>query len=565
MAGTLDTTFGNNSGWTANTFNPGVDSRGNSSVLDSSGRLVVTGYTMDPTGAFEQLIVARYTSNGSLDTTFGTNGWTATTFNPGVDSGGTSLVLDSSGRLLVTGYIADPTGAVKQLLVARYTSNGILDTTFGTNGWTASIFNLAVYSRGKSLVLDSSGRIIVVGDTFDSNKNFSQLLVARYTSNGILDTTFGTNGWTATTFNHGVDSAGISLVLDSSGRLLVTGYTKDPTNKFYQLLVARYTSNGILDTKFGTNGWTATTFNPGVDSTGNSLVLDSSGRLLVTGTTKDPTNKFYQLLVARYTSNGILDTKFGTNGWTATTFNPGVDSGGTSLVLDSSGRLLVTGYIVDLRVGLLLLVARYTTAGILDNTFGTNGWTATNFDGGAYGNSLLLDSSGRLVVTGYTVKVTTNSLRDGLFTLLVVRYLNEATEPICLPAGTPIVTDQGIIKIEQLDPQKHTINHKPIIAITTTVTPEKHLICFEANSMGINCPTRRTLMTPGHEVLYKGKLVQAKHFVGRLNGVHTVPYNGRDILYNVLQRQHGLMVVNNMVLETLHPMNKVAREILDNL
>jgi hypothetical protein len=69
-------------------------------------------------------------------------------------------------------------------------------------------------------------------------------------------------------------------------------------------------------------------------------------------------------------------------------------------------------------------------------------------------------------------------------------------------------------------------------------------------------------MTSGHEVLYKGKLVQAKHFVGTINGVHTVPYDGK-VVYNVLLQQHGVMSVNNMVVETLHPENKVAKRILN--
>ena len=131
-------------------------------------------------------------------------------------------------------------------------------------------------------------------------------------------------------------------------------------------------------------------------------------------------------------------------------------------------------------------------------------------------------------------------------------------------AGTPIVTDQGIVRIEQIDTTKHTIGNKRIVAVTKTITPEKHLVVFEKDSIAINCPSQRTIMTPGHEVLYKGKLVQSKHFVGRLDGVHTIPYNGKDILYNVLLEQHGLMKVNNMVLETLHPSNKVAKQILEN-
>jgi hypothetical protein len=71
-------------------------------------------------------------------------------------------------------------------------------------------------------------------------------------------------------------------------------------------------------------------------------------------------------------------------------------------------------------------------------------------------------------------------------------------------------------------------------------------------------------MTPGHEVLYRGKLVQSKNFVGRMNGVHTVPYNGMDVLYNVLLEHHGVMNVNNMIVETLNPSNKVAKELLNN-
>jgi hypothetical protein len=132
---------------------------------------------------------------------------------------------------------------------------------------------------------------------------------------------------------------------------------------------------------------------------------------------------------------------------------------------------------------------------------------------------------------------------------------------ICLPSGSPIVTDQGIVEINKIDKLKHTINRKGIVAVTQTITPEKTLICFEKHSLAINCPKERTIMTQGHEVLYKGKLVQAKDFLGRLNGVHTVPYDGK-ILYNVLQESHGLMTVNNMTVETLNPKNKIAKIIL---
>ncbi len=137
-------------------------------------------------------------------------------------------------------------------------------------------------------------------------------------------------------------------------------------------------------------------------------------------------------------------------------------------------------------------------------------------------------------------------------------------EPICLPSGTPILTDQGTFPIEKLDISSHTISGKRIVAVTETITPESSLVCFEKNSLSINCPSKRTIMTSGHEVLYKGQLVQAKHFVGRLDGVHTVPYDGK-VLYNVLHEVHGLMNVNNMTVETLNPTNRIAKSILQNI
>jgi uncharacterized delta-60 repeat protein len=576
-SGILDTTYGTNGGWTLGTFGTVIDllSFGFGIVIDSEGRTIVTGSVtyISVTGInVSGVLIARYTKGGILDTTFGTNGrgWTATEFVPGVPQAGNSLVLDSKGRIIVTGYVGD----TEQLLVARYTADGILDTTFGSsNGWTP--INSNRYT-GIFVVLDSTDRIIISASRDNIDAYASEyVLLYRFTADGILDNMFGTNGSTTTTFYPGKKTSGYSLKLDSTNRIIVCGYTQSSTSINLLLLIARYSVDGILDTTFGTSGgFTTTEVFPGKPSFGRSLVLDSTDRIIVTGTTVDSEGFYLRSVFARYTKNGILDTTFGTSGgFTISTFNPGFETYQNKILLDKNGMIITCASVIDLEGSRTqLLVAKYTSDGLVDTTFGTSGigWTGTTFIPGkdSYGTCLVLDSDGRIIVTGFTNRP--NSLVPADNQLIVARYLNHVdttttTEPICLPAGTPILTDQGTFPIEQLDPKKHTINHKSIVAITKTITPEKHLICFEANSVGINFPTKRTLMTPGHEVLYKGKLVQAKHFVGRLGGVHTVPYNGTDVLYNVLQRQHGLMVVNNMVVETLHPENKVAREILEKL
>jgi hypothetical protein len=130
---------------------------------------------------------------------------------------------------------------------------------------------------------------------------------------------------------------------------------------------------------------------------------------------------------------------------------------------------------------------------------------------------------------------------------------------ICFPAGTPIVTNQGIIAINKINPAIHTIRNKKIVAITKTVSPDKYLVRFEKDALGANLPCEATTMTQNHMLFYKGKMIKAKEFLKTHNeSVSKVPYKG-TVLYNVLMEQHDKMVVNNLICETLHPENYVAK------
>lgn len=128
----------------------------------------------------------------------------------------------------------------------------------------------------------------------------------------------------------------------------------------------------------------------------------------------------------------------------------------------------------------------------------------------------------------------------------------------CFPADTPINTDQGIIAIKNIDPKLHTINQKRIVAITQTITSAKHLIRFKKGSIGINYPQEDTTMTNKHKVYYKGEMIEAIKFVGKFKNVYKVRYSG-EILYNVLMQDYDRVMVNNLVCETLHPENIVAK------
>ena len=128
----------------------------------------------------------------------------------------------------------------------------------------------------------------------------------------------------------------------------------------------------------------------------------------------------------------------------------------------------------------------------------------------------------------------------------------------CFPKGTPITTNQGTISIEEINPNKHTIRNKKIVAVTQTVSTEDSLICFEKNSLGNQIPSQRTIMSMNHVVFFGGMGIQAKKFVGKVENIKKVDYNG-EILYNILLEDYDKMLVNNIIVETLHPSNRVAK------
>jgi hypothetical protein len=133
--------------------------------------------------------------------------------------------------------------------------------------------------------------------------------------------------------------------------------------------------------------------------------------------------------------------------------------------------------------------------------------------------------------------------------------------PICFPAGTPVLTDQGIINIEKINPKNHTIQNKKIVAVTQTITNENHLVCIEKNALGNNIPSQQTIMSSNHCVVYKNKFIPArnlKNFIENKQDIYNIKYDN-EILYNILMETHETINVNNMIVETLHPENIFAK------
>jgi hypothetical protein len=135
---------------------------------------------------------------------------------------------------------------------------------------------------------------------------------------------------------------------------------------------------------------------------------------------------------------------------------------------------------------------------------------------------------------------------------------------VCFPSGTPISCDQGMIPIEKINCDFHTISNNKIVAITETISQDKYLVCFGKHSLGFNSPNAKTAMSKHHKVCYNGEMIEAGDFLDDFENVKKVKYTG-EVLYNILLEKYGKVTVNNMICETLHPENLVAKIYTSNL
>ncbi len=363
----------------------GVDS-GRSVVVQSDGKILVAGYSYNDNNY--DVTLARYNSDGTLDTTFSGDGRLTTSISTGNDYG-YSVALQSDGKIVVAGTTDG------DFAIVRYNSNGTLDTTFDTDGKVITSFDSGDDSA-QSIAVQSDGKIVVAGYSNDSTTGTNNFGVARYNSDGSLDTTFDTDGKLTTALGTGNDY-GYSMALQSDGKIVVAGYSYYSSSYGYSFALVRYNSNGSLDTTFDTDGKVTTDLGSYyADDYGYSIAVQSDGKIVVAGTSN---NGDFALM--RYNSNGSLDTTFDTDGKVTTPIGAGYDSA-QSVAVQSDGKILVAGRSYNGVIsGFDIALVRYNSNGSLDTTFDGDGKVTTgigNYDD--YGWSVAVQSDGKILVTG---------------------------------------------------------------------------------------------------------------------------------------------------------------------
>lgn len=385
----------------------------NAVAVQSDGNIVVAGSAFAPDGFDENFMLARFNPDGTLDTSFGTDGFTQTNIDRGDAANHLAVLPD--GRILVVGLtngsgIPDTEG--RSLIgLAQYHPDGTLDESFGTDGRLIADFAARIGGgaghRVTDLKVDPSGAIYVAGSVRGNpnlgNDHPEAFLLARFMPDGLLDTSFGDEGAVVMDVGAETDVA-LLLAFQPNGIIAVGGFQKDGKKR---LVLLGYGLDGSLDPTFGTDGIATvpldTSFSP------NGITILPDRKVVVAGDAETATDE--GVAIARFNADGSLDGSFA--------------SGGIAFAA-LSGRMLASGSITDVFVadavfeqdGSIFIggsvdaadrdyfLTRFAPNGSLDMSFGTEGIVTTDFDDSfdhLFG--LALQPDGKIVAAGYQFKL----------------------------------------------------------------------------------------------------------------------------------------------------------------
>ena len=209
------------------------------------------------------------------------------------------------------------------------------------------------YNYGKAVTIQPDNKIVMSGDMVSCCDTYQYISLARLNPNVRLDrSTFGSGrGTVITRLNYFQNSSG-ALALQPDGKIVVAGTILNTDWKTPQnLALARFNSDGSLDTTFGGTGIVVTDF--GAEESTANLVIQASGKIIVAGTTSSAGSSDF--LLVRYNSDGSLDTSFGSNGKLVTDFGNSAEAA-TGIVQQPDGKVIVSGTSGDNAI-----LARYDT------------------------------------------------------------------------------------------------------------------------------------------------------------------------------------------------------------
>ncbi len=416
--GALDRTFGH-TGKVTTFLRSSENAYSRSVAVQSDGKIVVAGVSdlVDVVTDNGDFAVVRFNANGSLDVSFNSTGKVTTDFFGIGASSARGVAIQTDGKIVVAGRAWNPNASsYDQIAVVRYNANGSLDTAFNGTGKVAT----AVGSRNsyaRAVAVQADGKIVVAGYATPGAHN--DFALVRYNANGSLDTSFNGTGKVTTDIGGGSEDAAYGMVLQSDGKILVAG--ESDSGGGFDVALVRYHANGSLDTTFNGSGKAVTAIGTGNDS-GVGVAVQTDGKILVAGESESGASSKFALV--RYQANGALDPGF--NGTGKVTTAVGSYDVGRSVAVQSDGKIVVCGSSFSSGFNEFAIV-RYNTDGSLDTALNGSGKMKTRIGKAAYGESLALQSDGKMLVTGQSDALAYPGASGGKSDLAVARFLQDGS------------------------------------------------------------------------------------------------------------------------------------------
>lgn len=386
-------------------------------IVQPDGKIVITDGEIkykngSPTAAM------RFNSDGSIDSSFATNGRFFIPLSFGYSSiQMTSLCLQPDGKIIVAGSVNVTSSSNEDLYLIRLNANGEFDSSFGTNG--SVITGLGGQERITSIALQSDGKIVICGDWLGFDNN---IFTARYQTNGTLDSSFGTNGmiwsgWNNWGFTY---PSANDIAVMPDGRIVVGGYGSiDALGGATAAFAIRLQPDGSLDTFFNHTGLAYTQDNlPGL-LYAKAMSLQPDGKVLL-GVYAD------SIAIVRFDTSGQLDNSFGTNGLIK------LDPAGKvwDMLLQPDGKILLATNpdAYSIHYDSCYAIYRVTPGGAKDTGFGIKGRVQTRISNEANMlGSIALQPDGKLLAGGFYKPVGTKS-----GWIMLARYMPDATVSVSM-------------------------------------------------------------------------------------------------------------------------------------
>ena len=354
-------------------------------ALQNDGRIVTVG----------SLTMTRFNADGTLDTSFGNGGSVPIVFNGGALDEAGAVAIQTDGRIVVAGLTRAGTD---DFGVARFESDGTRDLTFGGTGSIHTDF-AGNADRARSVLIQNDGRIVVVGTAARPSPlgGDSDVALARYLSDGTLDSAFGNGGKVMTDVSGPGDVAFAARLLPDDG-IVVAGRIIAPGEVDPDVAVLRYLRDGNLDATFGNGGISVADLTGTHDwDEASGVAVQPDGRVVVS--VQAIVGGSFHFIAARFDTGGHLDPTFGSGGNATITFSTFNDFARAVAVQEDGGILLV-GQSSNFNNGNVAL-ARLTPAGALDPSFGTNGLLTIDVFGDIdNAQTVALQPDARILVAG---------------------------------------------------------------------------------------------------------------------------------------------------------------------